>query len=194
MPGVSAIAQALRAVLPEDLLVIASPGSAGGGPRLVVLRLVAEEEAVELRPELGHRTAVLRTRDGKPVSESSRLFTPSDAGPIALSWEETAEDRWRLVGVDPEDGLVHPVVDVPCGGRLPAATTKTTLVWICTTMTGAELMWQEWGAATADRLPLTGWPPLWDQSADYYQVDVLPAPGFLALVRYGDEVVTGYPG
>ncbi|MFD7653394.1 PQQ-binding-like beta-propeller repeat protein [Actinosynnema sp. NPDC059797] len=136
---------------------------------------------------IGSPAAVLRTRDGEPVVESPRRYDPSDAGPVALSWEE-AGDRWRVTGVDPGSGAVHPPVELPCGGRVPAATTRSTLVWLCPAPGGAELMWQGWGASTADRRALAGWGPATD-----HRVDVLPAPGFLALVGRDDRVVVGYP-
>lgn len=63
MPGVSAVARSLRAALPDTMLVIASPGA-----RLTVLRLITEDEAARLRPELDRLIAGFRQRAGSLVA------------------------------------------------------------------------------------------------------------------------------
>ncbi|MFD1149627.1 hypothetical protein [Saccharothrix hoggarensis] len=76
MSEVSGVARALRAALPDDLHVIASPGGPGGGPRLVVLRLVAEAEAVRLRGDLDRLVTEFRHRAGALVA---RLHATADS-------------------------------------------------------------------------------------------------------------------
>src|SRR6185437_10030 len=55
-----AAGQALRATLPPDMHVIASPPAAERGPSLTVLQLVTDEEAMALRPALEHLVVEFR--------------------------------------------------------------------------------------------------------------------------------------
>lgn len=66
--GASETARQLRALLPEDLLVFASPGTVSSGPVLVVLRLITAQEAAELRPALDVVIADFRQRAGSLVA------------------------------------------------------------------------------------------------------------------------------
>ncbi|KAA2252469.1 hypothetical protein F0L68_36125 [Solihabitans fulvus] len=77
MPAVTAAARALRTALPADLVVIASPTVAGGGPGLTVLRLVAEEEARELRPALDRLIAEFRQVSGSLVARLRAEVLPA---------------------------------------------------------------------------------------------------------------------
>jgi hypothetical protein len=52
MAALMAAGQGLRATLPPDMHVIASPPAAGRGPSLTVLQLVTDGEAMALRPAL----------------------------------------------------------------------------------------------------------------------------------------------
>src|SRR5689334_8536259 len=60
MSALVAAGQALRATLPPDMHVIASPPAADRGPSLTVLQLVTDEEAIALRPALEHLVAEFR--------------------------------------------------------------------------------------------------------------------------------------
>lgn len=77
MAAVSSAARALEAALPEDLKVIASPGAAGNGPRLVVLRLVDRDEALGLRPELERLVTGFRQRAGALVASLRAEVLPA---------------------------------------------------------------------------------------------------------------------
>lgn len=81
LAGATEAARRLRAVLPENLLVYASPGTTADGPVLVVVRLVPAAEAARLRPQLDGLLADFRQRAGTLVASLRTTVLPAyDSG------------------------------------------------------------------------------------------------------------------
>src|SRR3712207_4425004 len=60
MPAAAAAARALQVALKPDMIVIASPTTAGRGPTLTVLQLLTDSEAAAVRPHLENLVAEFR--------------------------------------------------------------------------------------------------------------------------------------
>ncbi|RLK59000.1 hypothetical protein CLV68_3481 [Actinokineospora cianjurensis] len=153
--------------------------------------------------DLGSRRELLRTRDGSPVAvEALRgRWLWANAGQVAVGEEQVAGGRvLSSVAVDPADGSATVLAQAQCAGRRTLATTATAVLRLCFTDTRAELTRQELGGSTVERTTIDGWtaPPGHQNSGSFRglfrAVGVLPAPGFLAIVRRDDPTVLGYPG
>jgi hypothetical protein len=83
-----AAGQALRATLPPDMHVIASPPAAERGPSLTVLQLVTDTEAMTLRPALEHLVVEFR--------QVAAALVDQLAGSAGRDWPEPIETiRWQ---------------------------------------------------------------------------------------------------
>ncbi|PPK68578.1 PQQ-binding-like beta-propeller repeat protein [Actinokineospora auranticolor] len=144
----------------------------------------------------GYRKELLRAGDGAPVAKDAiadRWVWP-DAGPVPVA---DREDGGKILStVTIEDLAVIPV-DGPCDRRRAVATTRTTVLRVCDTPTGADLIWQ--AADGSGQVPLRNWtppqapPPSGAYRSVFKSVGVFPAPGFIAVVSRGDPAVIGFP-
>ncbi|QQQ73438.1 hypothetical protein IOD16_19235 [Saccharothrix sp. 6-C] len=97
LDAASASARELRASLPEDLWVFASPGSVSGGPVLVVMRLVGAAQAKELRPALEVLIADFRQCAGALVAALRADVLPAhDRGDEHPGEVEAAGVTWVI--------------------------------------------------------------------------------------------------
>jgi hypothetical protein len=110
LAGASEIARQLRASLPEDLLVFASPATVSGGPVLVVLRLITAAEAAELRPALDAVVADFRQRAATLVASLRTDVLPAYDSGVEYPGEVEADGvRWTIEVHGDHCRFEHPV-------------------------------------------------------------------------------------
>jgi hypothetical protein len=93
MSDLMAAGQALRARLPLDMHVIASPPTAERGPSLTVLQLVTDTEAMALRPALEHLVVEFRRLAAALVDQlpggAAVLGGAGRDCPETIRWQDT---------------------------------------------------------------------------------------------------------
>ena len=97
IPAAAAAAQALQVALKPDVIVIASPTTAGGGPALTVLQLLTDLEAATVRPHLENLVAEFRQAAQALVNQmeadTSLVSDDETAYPEAVQWRSAT---WHL--------------------------------------------------------------------------------------------------
>ncbi|GAA3892957.1 hypothetical protein GCM10022243_67410 [Saccharothrix violaceirubra] len=145
---------------------------------------------------------LIRAHDGHRVATdlSSEYRFWAGTGPLAVGVVRDRDDKIRSVAVvDPGTGAVTPVAEVPCPRQRTMATTATTFLRLCDTEDGAELVWQDLDGTGTGRSPVPDWArpssrSLGDFRSAFWSEGILPAPGFVALVRLGETGVVGFAG
>jgi len=145
--------------------------------------------------------SLIHSRDGRPIAEPDpRPRFRASAGPLPVGQVRDTDNAVTATFVaDPATGAVRAVAEVPCARQLTVAGTRTTLLRLCSTDTGADLVWQELDRGAGHRAPVPGWRPPnrsvpGDHRSAFDDDGILPAPGFLAVVQLGSATVVGFPG